>query len=225
MKGRNILYKYFAQLELLEVHFPLNDSGVRVAFTWLDAFSRKSVTQHSIVFEKACVIFCLGAVLSQIADNQNRLEADGLKVAYQSLQCAAGMFTHIHDNFLHAPSDDVSKNCVQTLSSLMLAQAQEVRDFCHSRLIAANSVFRQCFWEKAVMDRLKPSMVAKLASSVCRLYQTALDSATSKLPAGYLDPSWVTTMQVKVLHFGSIAQHYASLVAEQEQQVRSYFAW
>lgn len=127
MNGRNILYRYYAQLELLEMHFPLNDEGVRVAFTWKDAFSKKSITQHSVGFEKACLIFCLGAVLSQIADTQNRFQADGLKIACNYLQCAAGMFTRIGETFLHAPSEDVNRNCVQMLSTLMLAQAQEVR--------------------------------------------------------------------------------------------------
>src|SRR5690606_28773494 len=140
--------------------------------------------------------------------------------------CAAGMFNHIGENFLHAPSDDVGRDCVQMLSTLMLAQAQEVRTAVlpcavgSSWLTSAPGEVIQCFWEKAVVDHLKPKVVSKLASSAAQLYQMALDAATARLPSGYLEPWWTTTMQVKHLHFSSVAHYYASQAAEQAEQVR-----
>jgi len=32
--ARDILYRYFSQLEFLDLRFPLNEHGVRVLFTW-----------------------------------------------------------------------------------------------------------------------------------------------------------------------------------------------
>lgn len=32
--GRDTLYKYFGQLELLELRFPVNDQNVKVSFKW-----------------------------------------------------------------------------------------------------------------------------------------------------------------------------------------------
>lgn len=32
--GRDLLYRYYGQLELLDLRFPVEERGVRVAFTW-----------------------------------------------------------------------------------------------------------------------------------------------------------------------------------------------
>lgn len=33
--GRDLLYRYYGQLELLDLRFPVEERGVRVSFTWL----------------------------------------------------------------------------------------------------------------------------------------------------------------------------------------------
>ncbi|KAG9097255.1 bck1-like resistance to osmotic shock, partial [Ceratobasidium sp. UAMH 11750] len=47
--ARDLLYKYFGQLELLELRF----AEIRVSFPWHDAFTGKLTTQTSLAFEKA----------------------------------------------------------------------------------------------------------------------------------------------------------------------------
>lgn len=32
--GRDLLYRYYGQLELLDLRFPVEERGVRVSFTW-----------------------------------------------------------------------------------------------------------------------------------------------------------------------------------------------
>lgn len=91
-----------------------------------DAFTHKPTSQYSLAYEKASIIFNISAVLSCHAAHQNRFDDTGLKTAYHSFQASAGMFTYINENFLHAPSTDLSRDTVQTLISIMLAQGQEV---------------------------------------------------------------------------------------------------
>lgn len=48
-------------------------------------------------------------------------------MAYNYFQAAAGLFGYINDNFLHAPSADMSRECIKAISDLMLGQAQVIR--------------------------------------------------------------------------------------------------
>ena len=78
-----------------------------------DAFTHKPTSQYSLAYEKASIIFNISAVLSCHAANQNRSEDSGLKFAYHSFQASAGMFNYINENFLHAPSVDLSRDTVK----------------------------------------------------------------------------------------------------------------
>ena len=100
--------------------------GAQADSARFDAFTHKPTSQYSLAYEKASIIFNISAVLSCHAAHQNRHEDVGLKTAYHSFQASAGMFTYINENFLHAPSTDLSRDTVKTLISIMLAQAQEV---------------------------------------------------------------------------------------------------
>ncbi|KAJ3334964.1 bck1-like resistance to osmotic shock [Kappamyces sp. JEL0680] len=129
--GRDIIYRYFGQLELLVLRFPLGEEGLKVAFEWMDAFTGKKVSQTSVAFEKvrrvdlASVLFNMGSVCSSIAALANRGDAQGLKTAYNYFQVSAYFFQFINDNFLHPPSVDLSRDSITVLVGLMLAQAQE----------------------------------------------------------------------------------------------------
>ena len=91
-----------------------------------DAFTHVKISQLSLAYEKASVIFNIGATLSSLAASSPRSSPEGLKRAYNSFRMASGMFTYINDNFLHAPSTDLSREVVKVLVGLMGAQATEV---------------------------------------------------------------------------------------------------
>lgn len=143
-----------------------------------DAFTHKSTTQYSLAFEKASVIFNISAVLSCHAAFQNRSEDSPLKVAYHSFQASAGMFTYINDNFLHAPSFDLSRETVKTLIHIMLAQAQEV------------------FLEKQIADHKKVALLAKLAAQSGYLYGQAIEGVQENVNKAIFEKVWLTMVQV-----------------------------
>jgi len=189
--GRDLLYRYYGQLELLDLRFPVDEKHIKISFTWYypalppslrgmltvapryDAFTHKSTSQYSLAFEKASIIFNISAVLSCHAAVQTRSEETGLKMAYHSFQASAGMFTYINENFLHAPSSDLSRDTVKTLISIMLAQAQEV------------------FLEKQVSDGKKVGMLAKLSSQAAYLYQQALEGVQENVNNGIFEKAWL----------------------------------
>ncbi|PIG88024.1 vacuolar protein-sorting protein bro1 [Aspergillus arachidicola] len=157
-----------------------------------DAFTHKPTSQYSLAFEKASIIFNISAVLSCHAANQNRAEDSGLKTAYHSFQAAAGMFTYINENFLHAPSTDLNRETVKTLINVTLAQGQEV------------------FLEKQVADQKKVGFLAKLASQAAYLYSQAVEGM-QEYAKGVFEKVWVVVVQAKAAHMASVASYYQAL--------------
>lgn len=126
-------------------------------------------------------------------------DSDDIKVVYASFQAAAGVFSFIVENFLHAPSTDLSQDTVKAFTKLMLAQAQET--FVMRFLSDSNS---------------KPSMIAKLAKAASNLYKTAGDSLLEILQKqSWGNKSWHQFCQVKAKYMFGIAlenqsKHYES---------------
>ena len=158
---------------LTVVGFGGGGGGVR-----FDAFTHKATAQYSLAYEKASIIFNISAVLSCHAANQNRSEDGGLKTAYHSFQASAGMFTYINENFLHAPSTDLSRDTVKTLIGIMLAQGQEV------------------FLEKLIADDKKVGLLAKLASQAAFLYSQAVEGVQENVTRAIFEKVWLTLTQV-----------------------------
>lgn len=172
-------------------------------FTWLlsisradienarfDAFTQKPTSQYSLAYEKASIIFNISAALSCHATYQDRNDEAGLKAAFHSFQSSAGMFTYINENFLHAPSTDLSRETVKTLITLMLAQAQEV------------------FVEKQIADGKKSGMLAKLIGQAGLLYNQAAEGIQENVAKNIFERLWLHVTQIKANYFSSLAQYY-----------------
>lgn len=143
-----------------------------------DAFTSRSTAQYSLAFEKASTIFNIASTLSAIASSQNRSEPDGRKRSFNFFQASAGMFSYINDNFLHAPSTDLSRDTVKLMVELMLAQAQE------------------CFLENSLREKKKDALIAKLASHTAWAYGTCVDGLAEGFGKGIYDKAWLTVCQV-----------------------------
>jgi hypothetical protein len=187
--ARDLLYKYFGQLELLELRF----AEIKVAFHWNDAFTEKPTTQSSLAFEKASVIHLLSSVLSSLAASQSRSDPEGLKRAYSNTRAAAGMLTYINDNFLHAPSTDLSREVVHFCIGIMTAQSTEV------------------FTEKLVDEKKSPALIARSANSGAAAYAATVEEMKEFQGKGVFDRNWLYVLQIKAKLFASVAQYYRAL--------------
>ena len=172
--ARDLLYKYFGQLELLELRF----SEIRVNFPWHDAFTNKLITQTSIAYEKASILFQIAVTHSAIAASQSRSDPEGLKRAFYYFKTCAGMLTYINENFLHAPSTDLSREVVKFLVNIILAQATEV------------------FFEKCTDEKKGPALVSKIGSQAAYLYTSLTEEVKEFIGKGIFDRNWVTLIQV-----------------------------
>ncbi|RIB01840.1 BRO1-like domain-containing protein [Gigaspora rosea] len=87
------------------------------------------------------------------------------------------------------PTLDMSSTTLNVLVNIMLAQAQE------------------CFWQKAVYEKLKDGNVAKLASQVSAYYEAAFELATNNPEVSkLLNQNWLTHLQVKLWHFAAASE-------------------
>ncbi|KAF8892886.1 BRO1-like domain-containing protein [Infundibulicybe gibba] len=179
MTARDLLYKYFGQLELLELRF----SEIRVSFPWHDAFTNKLVTQTSIAYEKASILFQIAATHSAIAAAQNRSDPEGLKRAFYYLRTCAGMLNYINENFLHAPSTDLAAMLSST----------------------------EVFFEKCIDEKKGNALVSKIASQAAAMYTSLTEDVKEFMGKGIFDRNWVNLIQIKAKHFSSLAQYYRGI--------------
>jgi hypothetical protein len=90
------------------------------------------------------------------------------------------MFTYINENFLHAPSTDLSRETVSSLINVMLAQAQEI------------------FLQKQISDGKKPGMLAKLASQAASFYSQAVEGVQENVSKAVFERVWLILVQVNL---------------------------
>lgn len=171
--GIRLYFKYYSQLELLDlrINFATANKHKKINFTWYDAFSTSVVhKQHALPFEKACVLFNLGAIISKFAIKKYEDSLTGndgaFKEAITLFLQAAGVYQFLKENFLHAPSYDLHQATVQFLANLNLSQSQEL------------------FTLKVIdgdLEQRKNAIIAKLCQATATRYED-LHATVSHLP-------------------------------------------
>ncbi|KIS67822.1 uncharacterized protein UMAG_11510 [Mycosarcoma maydis] len=231
------LLRYHAQLVFFSTKFPAN---INLSFPWSLSFppslpswtntisgameatksaeagpasgiayaTSDTVAHPDLAFERANLLFSLAALYSALGCAEPRAENESIKRATAWFQNAAGVLQNIVDHLVEPtrlllpPSPDFNPRLLSCIRDLMLAQAQE------------------CFWQKAVMDRLKDATIAKLAAKVADYYASALQAVTeapTQDGSSHSDPAdtakltlpsgWENHLAVKRWHFAAAAQY------------------
>ena len=89
---------------------------------------------------------------------------------------------YINDNFLHAPSTDLSRDTVKLLSNIMLAQAQE------------------CVCQTQIREGKTGKIVAKLANQASLLFGAVMEGINEHISQGVFERNWWNFCQVNSLH-------------------------
>lgn len=114
------------------------------------------------------------------------------------------MLTYINENFLHAPSTDLSREVIKFLVGVILAQATEV------------------FWEKCRDEKKGSALVFKVASQAASMYTSLNEEVKEFMGKGIFDRNWITVLQVGTIIHVRIKLHYLTLSADQDQIFRLY---
>lgn len=205
-----IIYGYYDQLCALEMKIVVQD--FQVPFKWRDAFDkgsifggRMSLTLASISYEKICILFNIGALQSWVASSQGLDSEEGLKLAAKLFQQSAGIFNNLKGAVPAAipqePTSDFTPEALNALSSLMLAQAQEIFVF------------------KAIKDSMKDLIIAKLCCQCEEMYSEALKLLQRDSVRNLWDKDWIPTVAGKQAGFHALTMFYQSLVSKSNKAV------
>lgn len=188
------LLRYYNVLGHIDQRFPVNEDNIKIAFTWYDAFKGRKCVLNRIGFERACVMFNVGAIYSHLASQQNIQTMDGLKEAARYFQLAAGVFAQLKEEVVFVVGSltpDLTAEGCEALMFLMLAQAQE------------------CFAERAYRQPMKNTIIAPLAAAAARLYENVYKAMLKGPLAGNYDRSWTHHVPYKMHYF--MAMHHLCL--------------
>ncbi|KAF9581619.1 pH-response regulator protein palA/rim20 [Lunasporangiospora selenospora] len=188
----NRLLKYHAQLVFISSKFPI-DTGIEFPWSLSSGPDTKLYSFRNMYYERACICFNIGAMYSQLGNNEIRSTPEGLKRACAHFQKAAGCMQHLKDSVVPelriTPTADISSAALSVFIHLMLAQAQE------------------CFWQKGALDQYKDGLIARLAAQVASYYEAAYEGATQSSISSLYPIAWTSQMQAKALHFNAVAQY------------------
>nr|CAD7401058.1 unnamed protein product [Timema poppensis] len=198
--GVGLLFQYYNQLYFVERRFFPPDRSLGIYFEWYDSLTGVPSCQRTVAFEKACVLFNMGAVYTQIGTKQDRLASKGLDSAVDSFLRASGTFRYILENFTNAPSMDLGPEMLDMLVQLMLAQA------------------RECLFEKLELqsrDRKQDVDVcldlAQEAAQVSEVYGKVHTLISCQPVKDYVPYSWVCLAQVKREHYTALSHYHTAL--------------
>jgi programmed cell death 6-interacting protein len=208
----HLIERYYDQLRAIENKLPITPNLSPIAFKWKDAFDkggvffgRASLTVSDSSFERACVLFNCGAMMSAVAANQSMASDEELKAAATLFQKAAGVFNHLKDNILgmvsQEPTPDLMPDTLAALSAIMLAQAQE------------------CVYLKASKSNMSATALVKVANQGAQFYKDALSMMTRDIVKGIFDKDWINTVSGKAKGLEAAANFHASKMCESEAKI------
>ncbi|ROT83989.1 putative rhophilin-2 isoform X1 [Penaeus vannamei] len=192
--GVGLLFEYFNQLYFIDRRFFPPDRSLGIYFEWYDSLTGTPSCQRTVAFEKACVLFNLGALYTQLGARHDRTSAAGLDAAVNNFLRAAGMFRYLHDTFTNAPSKDLSPEILDMLIHLMLAQA------------------RECLHEKALLGHSEDfETVVELsqeAANVAQEYAQVLKTISDPAVKGYVPASWISLVHIKADYYRACSHYH-----------------
>ncbi|KAG9093520.1 pH-response regulator protein palA/rim20 [Ceratobasidium sp. UAMH 11750] len=188
---------YHAHLVLLLTKFPTN-IGLTLAYEpAFPSIAQRTCSVDDLIFERACVLFNLAALYSQLGTAGGRNHTEDIKVVAAHFQNAAGVLQYLSKEVVPSLASslgqttstpaELTEPALKSLESLMLAQAQE------------------CFWQKASMESYKDGTLSKLAKQVSLHYENSLAAATSVSPSPF-PQEWLNHIALKKHHFEGVAQ-------------------
>ncbi|KAL4393255.1 hypothetical protein HN51_046429 [Arachis hypogaea] len=192
---RDCLIHYFKCLCMIEPLFLMTDLPNPPIFVWYDAFNpQQKSSQHHIHFEKASVLFNLGALCTQIALSCDLTTIQGHRLAKDALNDASHWFFRLPLEAKKVSATiDLSINCARMLHEIISAQIADLEwNFPHSRS-DRSSLPVTLLYQKAYAlltsgpENLVPSSIPQYLEEKMKTYavETAPTDVTEQFLSGY----------------------------------------
>ncbi|KAL4393281.1 hypothetical protein S245_003854 [Arachis hypogaea] len=167
---RNCLIQYLKCICMIEPLFPMTTSPNPPIFVWYNAFnSQQDSSQHNIHFEKASVLFNLGALSTQVALSCDLTTIQGHLLAKDALNDASHWFLKLsHEAEKASATIELSVNCAKMLREIISAQIVDLDwNFPHSCSVRSSSSPAPLLYRKAYdLSTLEPLAENLVHSSI-----------------------------------------------------------
>ena len=162
-----------------------------------DSFTERSVSQTSLSFEKASILYNFAASHSKLGAQQDRFELTGLKQAFSYYLASSSLLKHIRTTFINPPTDDLQSGVLTFLEEVMLCQAQEI-------LI-----------EKSRDENKSDQLVARLASHCHEVYYKLECESKETFQTDMKQIREILILvKCKALYYSALASYHQSLASK-----------
>ncbi|KAI0984149.1 hypothetical protein GJ496_000680 [Pomphorhynchus laevis] len=203
--------RYYDQMIAIKNKLPISENQIRVSFKWQDAFDKgsllggkRTLSLSKAGYEHTCVLFNIGALMSEIACEQQLSEDEGLKKAVKMFQMSAGVFKFLKENTMQMigsdPTPDLFPQASAFLSTLMLAQAQEL------------------ILQKSTQDQMNNSVISKIANQCGFLYGEAYKLSQTEHNKDLFTKHWLATINAKQYMFQALAEYHQAQADSKSKQ-------
>ena len=188
IRACDLLHKYMDQVRAVMEAFGVGSGGLPIEFPWHDSFQAKDVTtQKCEAFEEASVLFNIAAMLTALAADQSRNEAEGLKMSFQYFIQAASIYSHIQGGL-----------SAQLLKPISADLTVEGLTLCHATCAAQA---QECFYERSVKSGASDGLLSKLAAGCVQGYKRMASAAGSKVISSSLHATWGLFAKFNVAYY------------------------
>ncbi|CAH8501141.1 unnamed protein product [Schistosoma turkestanicum] len=174
----------------------------RVDFKWSDIAGKTTKKESTLKFERSNLLFCYGAAHSQLGESCRPTCENSLQQALKSFKIASSTFDYISSDLMSGVKDplpDLTSSALTLFSNLMLAQAYE------------------CVLLKAEKDKKKPSILARLSSTLTSLYEECMSGCSGG--AKYAVPKdWSGVLSMKKGLYEALTQYHQSVACCEAKQ-------
>ncbi|GHJ85349.1 hypothetical protein NliqN6_1751 [Naganishia liquefaciens] len=209
------LSKYYAQVTFLSTKFP---PDIGLEFTYHLPYpapytfnSDPTISLASITYERAATLYNMASVYASLGAAENRAEIEGIKRALAYMQNAAGVFSYIRNELL--PTLEREQSSFGGIAKSTTAGQDMTTSFLGALEKFCLAEAQECFWQRAVLEKYKNGLIAKLAVQVSEYYDAALTAAAEgpTPTAHYFPATWTSHVTVKRYHFDAAAQYRLSM--------------
>jgi len=198
----NTYYRYYGVLNSISKRIPVSE--VVVTFNWYDIYKTRKTGSGDINYEKACVLFNIAALLSQLGAQENLQSNDGIKNSCSWFRLAGGTFEMLKEMLEQHPeaavSEDLSSDSLRLYINLMLAQVQEL------------------IYLRASQGEMKAGVVSKLAAQAADYYQFALELINTSSVKNLVNKKWKSYCEFKQNCLVAISHYQLGLQAKESQE-------
>ncbi|CAG0918964.1 unnamed protein product [Notodromas monacha] len=188
---------------LVTLNKKIDPTASKISLKFDDAFDegsyfrRTRATSGGLHFEIFCILFNIAAAQSQMLSSEGFPGDEELRVGTRTYQQLAGYLCTVQDNVAlfcyDEPTPDIRIDTLNALSSLMLAQAQEL------------------VLMKAIKDGKKSGPIAKLAVECGRMNKT-LSEVLSRDDFKWMFPRASVIVAAKAHGYMGVAEYFQTLV-------------